>query len=265
MIVRLELERSRKSNCLTFRRLYLRFFVFPEERTLCEVKHVAAYRITGYDRALAELRCMAAELGTDVREHLGRALEALRSEIHDNWQTRDEVIDSARDRIVSHCFNIMGLQQLRDQELRWILGYQRIAQELERIADYACDVAELCELRSDWVCPDEIWNMAVQLRTMFDYALANLSEDQENVIDLDAQDERLDQIYAGLQQELVRTSKDNKVNQELGFKLILARTLERMGDHVVNVGQEHLFVQTGQRRLAVPMLNAMQAEGVEGR
>lgn len=92
---------------------------------------------------------MTTELGMAVRHLLSGALEALRMNVHDNWHLRDEAIDLARDQIVERCFNMMGLQQLRDQELRWILGYQRIAQELERIADYACDVAELSELRPD--------------------------------------------------------------------------------------------------------------------
>ncbi len=208
---------------------------------------MAISRMTGYDRTLMELRLMTTELGTAVQVLLGEALEALKTEVHDNWHSRDEAIDLARDQIVSRCFNIMGLQQLRDQELRWILGYQRIAQELERIADYACDVAELSELNLDRNCPDEIWEMAVQLRTMFDYALAGLKDDDVKRVDLVAEDEKLDQIYARLQQELVRSSQKHEMNQELGFKLILARTLERMGDHVVNVGQQQHYVQTGQR------------------
>lgn len=232
---------------------------------------MAVYRLTGYDRTLMDLRLMTTELGMAVRQLLSGALEALRTNVHDNWHLRDEAIDLARDQIVERCFNIMGLQQLRDQELRWILGYQRIAQELERIADYACDVAELSELRPDRACPSEIWEMAVQLSAMFDDALASLKEGDKSS-DWVAEDEKLDQIYARLQQELVRSSRNQEMNQELGFKLILARTLERMGDHVVNVGQQHYYVQTGQRWRVHGRLGGMddrgaieleEAEGVE--
>ena len=210
------------------------------------MKLVAVYRLTGYDRTLLDLRLMTLELGVAVRQLLSKALEALRINVRDNWHLHDEAIDLARDRIVERCFYVMGLQQLREQELRWILGYQRIAQELERIADYACDVAELSELRSERGCPPEIWEMAVQLSSMFDQALLSLQEGDQSC-DWVAEDEKLDQIYAGLQKELVRCSEKQEINQELGFKLILARTLERMGDHVVNVGQQHYYVQTGQR------------------
>ena len=227
---------------------------------------MSVFRMTGYDRTLLELRLMTAEFGGAVREHLEKALATLKSDIQEDWHMRDEVIDQARDQIVRRCFEIMGLQQLRDQDLRWLLGYQRIAQELERIADYACDVAELSELRADRIWSPEILHMAGHLVSMFDGALAGLREEKALTLDLDDQDNRLDQIYAELQKELIRASRKQKMDQELGFKLLLARTMERMGDHVVNVAGELLFVQTGQRRsFAQSERKGQRHEGVEER
>lgn len=211
---------------------------------------MAVFRTTGYDRTLLELRTMTVALAGAVKAHLMKAVEALETPgLQVDWRVQDNEIDQARDQIVNRSFEIMSLQQLRNQDLRWILGYQRMAQELERIADYACDVAELSELKPacDW--SPEILNMARYLLTMFEDVLAVLKEEKEMSRDFDDQDDVLDLAYATLQKALVSESQNKNVNGELGLALVLARTLERIGDHVVNVAEMHLYVQTGQRRL----------------
>ncbi len=201
------------------------------------VRALVDLRVTGYDRALFELLSMNVELGTSVQERLAKAVSTLSqgSPVPEDWWAMDTCIDQGRDRVVKRCFEIMSLQQLRDKDLRWILGCQRIAQELERIADYACDLAELSKLKpvQDW--PVEILQMGQNLLVMFDGALSMLAAETENSVDLNLQDDALDQVYAALRQELVGGAAQR--NTELGIALVTARTLERMGDHVVNVGK----------------------------
>ncbi|MHB1651757.1 MAG: phosphate signaling complex PhoU family protein [Desulfitobacteriaceae bacterium] len=212
---------------------------------------MAAVRMTGYDRALFELRSMVEQLSIAVREHLAQALATLeKANIVEDWRALDNAIDQARDWIVNRCFDIMSLQQLRSQDLRWILGYQRIARELERIADYACDLVELSELkpREDW--PAEIFEMTGQLLDMFDYNVAILKGEREISTDLNQQDDVLDRAYFQLKRRLLQASRNNESGHDLGVAILVARTLERMGDHAVNVAEELLFVQTGKKRLS---------------
>lgn len=143
---------------------------------------------------------------------------------------------------------MISLQQPRPKELRLILGFQRIAQELERIADYACDLIELNELRTNKEWPIQILEISKQLLNMFDFNLAILKEGKAIDRDLDQQDDIIDRIYAQLQYDLLKGNKQG-TDAESGLILIMARTLERMGDHVVNVAEMLLYVETGQRRL----------------
>ena len=211
---------------------------------------MSATRLTGYDRALLELRTKNGELSVLVQELLARAAGTLEGHAGlADWRAADNQIDGLRDDIVERSFAIMSLQQLRIQDLRWILGYQRIAQELERIADYACDLAELSLLRREGAWPDEILNMARHLLTMFEFCTSVMKEEKEIDKDLDEQDDILDQAYSLIQRELLADSRQRPGDGGLAFSLILARTLERMGDHVVNVAEMLLYVKTGQRRL----------------
>lgn len=206
-------------------------------------------RMTGYDRALIGLRTMTTELAEAVRVHLGHAINILeKKDIQFDYRKSDQDLDHKRDVIVNRSFDMITLQQPRPKELRLILGFQRIAQELERIADYACDLVELNDLRTSREWPTQILEMSKQLLNMFDFNLAIIKEEKAIDRDLDQQDDVIDQIYAQLQYDLLKGNKQG-TDAESGLILIMARTLERMGDHVVNVAEMLLYVETGQRRL----------------
>ncbi|GAB6172912.1 phosphate signaling complex protein PhoU [Paradesulfitobacterium aromaticivorans] len=205
-------------------------------------------RLTGYDKALMELRALTVELGNLVSAHLGKAADVILNDAAQlDWRASDNVIDRLRDRILNRSFEMMSLQQLRPQDLHWILGFQRIAQELERIADYACDLAELHALNSGQSWPDRIRAMTEHLVHMFEETVEVMHADREFDRDVDEQDDLLDQGYAKLQEELFNKKSGTDANS--GLILIMARTLERMGDHVVNVAEMHMYAKTGQRRL----------------
>ncbi|MDP4128230.1 MAG: PhoU domain-containing protein [Bacillota bacterium] len=208
-------------------------------------------RTSGYDKVLLNLRTMAVELAEALQNHLSAAIEALeKGETIQDWEERDNVIDRMRDSIINRSFDIMSLQQLRNQDLRWILGFQRIAQELERVADYACDLAELSELKPNGDWSADILQMAKQLISMTDYTVSILKGEKEITLDLADQDDVLDQAYANFKAALVRGSQEKCNDGQLGLSLVVARTLERMGDHIVNAAETLLYVQTGSRRVA---------------
>ena len=212
---------------------------------------MGSFRTSGYDRVLLNLRVMTLELAEAVKNHLSAAIETLeKGEMVQDWKKRDDVIDQMRDGIVNRSFDVMSLQQLRSQDLRWILGFQRIAQELERVADYACDLAELSGLKPEGIWPDDIQQMARHLLKMMDYTVVILKEEKEITADLANEDDILDHAYASFKAALVKGSQTKCNDGQLGLCLVVARTLERMGDHIVNVAETLLFIQTGKRRLA---------------
>lgn len=217
------------------------------------------FRTSGYDRVLLNLRVMTVELAEAVQNHLSAAIEALeKGETVQDWEKRDDVIDQLRDNIVNRSFDIMSLQQLRSKDLRWILGFQRMAQELERAADYACDLVELSELKPEGNWPEDIQQMAKQLLLMTDYIVAILKGEKEIMMDLADEDDVLDQAYASFKAALVKASQTKCNDGQLGLSLVVARTIERMGDHIVNVAETLLYIQTGNRRLAEVSITAIQ-------
>ncbi|MEA4901012.1 phosphate signaling complex PhoU family protein [Desulfitobacterium sp.] len=211
---------------------------------------IAIIRTTGYDRVLLEIRTRILALAEAVREVLLKALATLeKPEQQEDWRALDQGIDQERDRLLEQIVNIMSLQQLRKLELRWMLGHQRMVQELERIADYACDVAELSRLCPEGNWAEEILQMADYLLKMYDYVLAILKNEQEIIKDINTEDDSVDRCYAQLKERLLGDDRSQSLSGELGLALVLARTMERLGDHIVNVGEMQVYIKTGQRRL----------------
>lgn len=206
-------------------------------------------RLSGYDRALMEIRMMIVDLAQGVKTLLEKGLGVLatpESVKGIDWRSEDDQIDQLRDRIVNRILEIMSLQQLRTQDLRWLLGYHRMAQELERVADYACDIAELAGLSSEIKQPEEILQMAKQTSLMCEKTLESLQLEQDRVEELDHLDDFLDSTYLAFQKQCISESQSEKTGY-LGFSLILARTMERIGDHILNVAEALVYIKEGSR------------------
>ena len=102
-------------------------------------------RLNAYDRTLVaikeELLAMSRIVGT-------RLAEAMRSFIEQDWElakktaARDDEIDGYDEAIERKALELITLQQPTDYELRFLTAAIRISRELERIGDYACDIAE---------------------------------------------------------------------------------------------------------------------------
>ncbi len=205
------------------------------------------YRLTGYDRALIDVRTMIVNLALEVKALLGKGLgviETPESAHGIDWRKEDDQIDQMRDRIVNRILEIMSLQQLRTQDLRWLLGYHRMAQELERVADYACDIAELAVLSSGIKLPEKVLQMAKHIELMSEKTIESLQLEQDSVEELDRLDDFLDLTYIDFQKRFVSESQSEKTGY-LGFSLILARTMERIGDHILNVAEAFVYIKVG--------------------
>ncbi|MEL1133646.1 PhoU domain-containing protein [Desulfitobacterium sp. THU1] len=206
-------------------------------------------RLSGYDRALMEIRAMILELAQGVKHLLSRGLSHLETPdaLQDvDWRTEDDKIDAMRDKVLNRILEMMTLQQIRTQDLRFLLGYHRIAQELERIADYACDIAELAVLSSNMEHLEEVLQMANQTQQMYLRVVETIENEEDSVEALDQMDDVLDATYGFLQRQFLMGDQSVKTGS-LAFALIFARTMERMGDHILNVAEAQVYIKTGKK------------------
>lgn len=105
-----------------------------------------AIRLNAYDRALIEIGNRLFTMSELVSKYLNEAMNSFinqdvvkAKEVIDN----DEAIDAMEESLEMESLELISLQQPMAQDLRFLAAAMRIGRELERINDYACDIAEL--------------------------------------------------------------------------------------------------------------------------
>jgi len=209
-----------------------------------------------YDRALQQIGAKLIQMGQLAGNRLN---EAMKSFIEQDQQLAqsvilgDDEIDALDETIEMESIDLISLQQPVDVDLRFLIAAMRISRELERISDYACDIAEavlnLREQKPYFKPLVDLPEMARLVQEMMDKSLkAHLSREIAVAMQMDADDDRVDQIFIGLLEELIGwMKKGSEYVEQASTLLLVARYLERIGDHIVNISEITIFIETGER------------------
>ncbi len=146
--------------------------------------------------------------------------------------------------------HLLALQQPMARDLRTIAAAMKIIADIERAGDYAVDIAKTVIKISDkpiFKPLDDIPKMANLVRTMLNETLeAFVTRDLALVEKMISHDEEVDTLYKTLYKELSEIIKAKPDVTEQAMSLILiSRYLERMADHITNIGERIYYMQTG--------------------
>lgn len=184
------------------------------------------------------------------------ALEALATsekDLADDVFTLDQEIYALQIEIERTCGDLIALHAPVASDLRTITTSLKITTDLDRIGRYAKDIAEIAlQLPSEtgWYGKlPGLPRMVDATIEMVDQATnAFLRRDDESVRDMAVADDRVDELYEETFRSIVAFMDDGSLNAEIGSRYILvARYLERIADHAVNIGERVLYMVTGER------------------
>lgn len=205
------------------------------------------------DDELAELKNQLLEMGGCVERALEEAVTALLtrdatrlSVVHQFEQK----IDQAHMDVDSACLKLLARQSPLAHDLRWVVAVIKINTDLERMGDQAVNIAQSSEryLSAEPLKPlIDIPKMAkvvqMMVRKSLD-ALVKLNEGLAREV-LDA-DDQVDAFKSHIFRELLELMKTRPSEVEQAMNLILiARNLERIGDHATNIAEDVIFAATG--------------------
>jgi phosphate transport system protein len=137
------------------------------------------------------------------------------------------------------------------RDLRFLLALDRVAYELERIGDYAANVAK----RAALLAPEPPLAGHLGLPEMGRLAADLLADTVRALIDSDAElarsvarrDDEIDRHYHRVTDEAVALSREDPANVERACRLLLAaHYLERIGDRCTNIAEDVVFLATGE-------------------
>lgn len=212
--------------------------------------------INAYDRALLQIGEELLKMGDLVSGRLETAVRSLQDQdaaAAEQVLAGDDEIDQWEERIEMESLRVISLQQPTDPELRFLAAAMRISRDLERIGDYAGDIAEVTlDLRDKgpYFKPlVDVPRMAGMVEAMLQKSLrAYVEKDLTAARQLDDDDSAVDSLFHALYEELTGFMKQGAEYVDQASNLLLvARYLERVGDHVVNIAEMTIFAETGER------------------
>jgi len=163
----------------------------------------------------------------------------------------DARLDRYEREIDAEVIRLLALRQPMAQDLREIVAALKIASDLERIGDYAANIAKRSVVisQSPVVRPAAaIPRMGRMVQEILKETLdAYIERDVEQAIDAWRRDEELDDLYTSLFREVLTYMMEDARNiTPCTHLLFVAKNLERIGDHATNIAETIHFQVLGE-------------------
>ncbi|CAN5764635.1 phosphate signaling complex protein PhoU [soil metagenome] len=207
-----------------------------------------------FDRTLEAVRDDVLRLGAlveDAIERAGRALMERDPELADRVRWDDANVNELQRQINTEITTTIATQAPVARDIRELLALYHAAAELERIGDYAMNIAKLAQqLASEPETP-----MLRQIPLMEQLCREQLRAAMRALVDIDevaaravcARDDEIDHLYSSVYDDTMAlmTVAPDRVRQATHM-LFAAHHMERLGDRVTNIGEDVVYLATGQ-------------------
>lgn len=204
---------------------------------------------------LERLKKMALETGTIVEESIQRAISAL---IHSDRLLAQQVVDGDAEidrrevEVEEECLKILALHQPVAKDLRFVVTVLKMNNDLERMGDYAANMAErvlfVMSKPAPVPAPKAMHEMAQKVVSMVRRCLDSLVEKDTSlaravIMSDDEVDELRDTIFLAIMDEI----RGDMERLEQWVQLSSAvRYLERIADLATNIAQDVIYLVEGQ-------------------
>ena len=223
----------------------------------------AEHIVKSFENELNSLRARTAEMGGLVEQQLVNACEAVvnrNAEAATAAVSADPAVDQLERDMEQFVIRLLALRQPMAGDLRRIVSALKMTGDLERIGDYAANVAKRSVVLQQYTLPFSLSG----LKHMGELVQDNLKSvidavgdaDTEKALEVWRSDERIDDIYNALFRELITYMMEDPRNiTPCTHLLFIAKNLERIGDHATNIAETLVYAITGEP------LNAARPKG----
>ncbi|PCJ39251.1 MAG: phosphate transport system regulatory protein PhoU [Alphaproteobacteria bacterium] len=211
--------------------------------------------LSSFDEELNTLRANIVKMGILVEEQYKNALIALKEkdkELAERVRKTDRIIDQMDTEIEKQAIHMIALRSPVADDLRDIVSTIKISSGLERIGDYAKNLAKRVMVvrhkKTISVSSDLIDQMVSQIRSMItDVIDAYITRDIEKAIDVWQRDKAVDNLYNSLFRELLTYMMENpEYITPATHLLFIAKNIERAGDHATNIAELVYYINAGE-------------------
>ncbi|MGN0658882.1 MAG: phosphate signaling complex protein PhoU [Emergencia sp.] len=206
-----------------------------------------------FDEQLALLNVELIKMGSLCELAISNAVKGLldgNAQLLNLARESDSEIDEKEREIENMCFKLLLQQQPVARDLRTISSALKMISDMERIGDQASDIAEIAEYIEGHEAKKH-----THLVCMAESASRMVTEAIKSFVDRDldlahkvmSDDDIVDKHFEEMKEDIIKLIRSGEVSAEFTLDLLMiAKYLERIGDHAVNVAEWVEFSITGQ-------------------
>lgn len=166
----------------------------------------------------------------------------------------DKNIDRLEHEIEQDCLKILLMEHPVASDFRDVSAALKMITDLERIADQAADISEIAlQFGNEKYIkePEHIAEMARLATAMVkDSVESYINRDVELARSLDGRDDRVDELFETVKRDLVALIRLDGANADQAILfMMIAKYLERIADHAVNIGEWVEYAATGYHKM----------------
>lgn len=208
-----------------------------------------------YMKQLENLNNNMIEMGAMIEKSIENAISAL---VRQDVETAkkaieyDAEIDEMEKNIENMCMKILLSQQPVASDLRTVSSALKMVTDMERIGDHAADISEITIMMADkpYRCKlEKIEKMAQETMIMLVQSIESyVNKDIEKAKAVINHDDIIDGLFDEVKKALIVAIKDDDEDgEQMADLLMVAKYLERIGDHATNISEWVIYSITGKR------------------
>ena len=206
-----------------------------------------------FDRGLQLLEDDLLNLSSMVEKSILRSIDALKNrdlKLAEEIIFQDNYIDEKTTQVEEKCIHLIATQQPIATDLRRIVVFLLISNELERIGDYAEGIAKISIAMGNEPPLKPLIDipiMAEKTSSMLKNSIDSLvNRDIVTATSIISADDEIDDLYKKVYNDLLKYMlEDSKTIQRATYLLWVAHDLERTADRATNIAERVIYLVTG--------------------
>lgn len=206
-----------------------------------------------FELKIEELKRILVLMGAYVEKALEEAVEALLKGDRQRFQKVHEIEDKINNEqlhIDNFCMELLAKEGPVARDLRFIVSVIKINTDLERMGDQCVNIAynglDYLQHNTQIECP-EISQMVTDVKAMVKQSLDSFVKNDENLAQKvmlmdDSVDKNKNAVFRRLEEWMTNNPKHIRPALNL---ILIARNLERLGDHATNIAEGVIFASSG--------------------
>ncbi|HWU04047.1 MAG TPA: phosphate signaling complex protein PhoU [Novosphingobium sp.] len=215
---------------------------------------VAEHTVKAFDEDITHLRGLIAEMGGLAELAISESMEALvkgSAELAAQVITRDKRIDAIEAEVDRLVVRTIALRAPMADDLRDVIAGLKIAGILERIGDYAKNIAKRVTRIEGRVAFEPLTLIPAMAEIagemVHDVLDAYAARNPQAAQDVMERDAKVDAFYDSIFRNMVSFMVENPSTiTSAAHLLFVARNLERIGDHTTNIAEQVYFAATAE-------------------